>query len=156
MNAFLRHINLFCSVSALGWWWLVCSVCASFSRTLTMATRQTAVKIQLCIRESMKKWEIGYGRRLLGSEEVLGVKEIRSQVFLKRSYEVLYYNSILETKSPTTGRWTKDQDCRCGVEWTNPLNFDRKRILGGTSYEAYYRVSRVAFRTQRITFYLIS
>ena len=140
---------LFSSVSTSGWWWLVCSVCASFLRTLTMATQQTAVKIRWYIRESMKKWEIGYGRKLLGSEEVLGVKEIRLQVFLKsKLYEVLY-NSNLEIKSPTTGQWNKDQNCRCGVEWTNPLNFGRKRILGGTLLEFdTYKVSRVASWTK--------
>ena len=140
---------LICSVTVLGLWWLVCSVFASFLRTLMMATRQTAARIQWCIRESMKKWEIGSGRRLLGSEEVLGVKKIRSQVFFNRKLCEVLYNSILEIKSPTTGQWNKDQNCRCGVEWTNPLNFDRKRILGGTLIEfETYKVSRVASTTK--------
>ena len=140
---------LFWSVSTSGWWWLVSSVCASFLRPLTLATRQTAAKIRLCIRESMKKWEIGSGRRLLGSEEVLGVKKIRSQVFFNRKLCEVLYNSILEIKSPTTGQWNKDQNCRCGVEWTNPLNFDRKRILGGTLIEfETYKVSRIASLTK--------
>ena len=125
-----------------GWWWLVSSVCASFLRPLMMATRQTAVKIRLCIRESMKKWEIGSGEKLLGSEQVLDVKKIGSQVFHKRkSYEVLF-NSFIETKSPTTGSWKKTKDCRCGVEWTKPESFNNKRIIGGPVVEQdTYKVS---------------